>query len=75
LSSNSVLRHGYVHRHGWAGRVSVRSLGWDSVISLDGIHLMNLPKGTTAVLQVGKRLGANLNVLSLAGSGEPFSRQ
>lgn len=67
---------GYQHRHGWAGRVAVRSLGWDAVISIDGINLIQLPKGTTAVMQIGRRPGAPLTVLSLAGTGgEPFSRQ
>lgn len=69
-------RSGYQHRHGWAGRVAVRSLGWDAVISIDGINLVPLSKGTTVVLQIGRRPGANLTVLSLAGTGgEPFSRQ
>jgi len=69
-------RGGYQHRHGWAGRVAVRSLGWDAVLSIDGINLVQLPKGTTAVLRIGRKPGANLMVLSLAGTGgEPFSRQ
>jgi hypothetical protein len=72
----SVGRVGYQHRHGWAGRVAVRSLGWDAVMSIDGINLVQLPKGTTAVLRIGREPGANLMVLSLAGTGgEPFSRQ
>lgn len=78
ISSASVIGHrvGYQHRHGWAGRIGVRSLGWDAVISIDGINLVRLPKGTTAVLQIGKKPGASLTVLSLAGTGgQPFSRQ
>jgi len=44
----------------------VRSLGWDAVISIDGIKLIQLPKGTTAVLRIGKKPGAPLTVLKLA---------
>jgi len=78
LSSSAAAlgRSGYAHRHGWAGRVCVRSLGWDAVISMDGLTLVPLPKGTTAIIQIGKKPGANLTVLALAGTGEePFSRQ
>lgn len=75
-SAAAIGRVGYQHRHGWAGRIAVRSLGWDAVMSIDGINLVRLPKGTTAVLQIGKKPGANLTVLSLAGTGgQPFSRQ
>jgi len=75
-SAATVGRLGYQHRQGWAGRIAVRSLGWDAVMSIDGINLVKLPKGTMAVLQIGKKPGASLTVLSLAGTGgEPFSRQ
>jgi hypothetical protein len=75
-SAGNLGRVGYQHRHGWASRIAVRSLGWDAVMSIDGINLVQLPKGTTAVMHIGRKPGANLMVLSLAGTGgEPFSRQ
>jgi len=65
-ATESEARAGYQHRHGWADRIAVRSLGWDAVISIDGIKLIQLPKGTTAVLRIGKKPGAPLTVLKLA---------
>ena len=71
----SLGRGGYSHRHGWAQRVTVRSLGWDAVMSIDGIRLVQLPKGTTAVLNIGRKPGAPLMVLSLADpNGQPFNK-
>jgi len=76
-ASPAARAAGYAHRHGWAGRVAVRSLGWDAVMSIDGINLVRLPKGTTVVLQIGRRPGANLTVLSLGAppQGEQTNKQ